>query len=906
MKVSFPEQEDPSRAGDSPDNKKRLRLAAVILGGFVLLILLVGLLQPERLQRGVTSIEERWGGDGFGYDHSLAEKWSVLIGSFFRSRIGNIPTVPDLVIDVPFREISKLYQKRQEALAIGHLVQGPDDFVNGDVQSDGRTIPVKLRLKGDWTDHLNGRKWSFRVRVRGGDHLFGMRRFSIQNPLTRGFQSELMYFELLNGLGLMTPRYQFVNVVLNGEPMGLMALEEFFAKELLEYRERREGVIVRFDESLVWDARDSLSGETVGWNGSFDDYRNAPIDGIGSTRIAASAVLTEQFRVAQGLLKGFSDGRMPASQVFDAQQLGRFIAASDVMGAWHATRWANLRFYLNPVTLRLEPVPFDATLHEGYFDARSIVNGEPILIDMLRDPVVWREYLATLELLLNLARENVLQSNLQAVEGQWLPLLRTEFRTLGEFPLDYLLPRSEALYAGMRQLAESGDTRPSYFLPFEPGLYPILAHFEIHADAGGKSLQIENAIPKDVSVARVDWVNDATGERQPAVEAALPIAVPPRGIGSMGQRFQVRLLQAPAGDEWQLETVSRINGRSWVATARPKKAERALGASPLPVADLEEQLVRHAFLVADDAGKIVRVKSGDWIVSSNIVIPGGSKLVIGAGTTLRFATDAAIVSFGRVEMTGTDTAPVSLLPANAESWPGLVVMNAAGVSTLSHVIVSRTRSVSMPGWSLTGGANFYYSDVRIENSRFLNSRGEDALNIIHSGFEIHETLFKGSSSDALDADFSRGSVTASHFENIGRLGGGDAIDVSGSDLTIDSVEFVAVADKSLSIGERSEMTATNVSIRGTGTGVASKDGSLVTIRDSQIAAAGFAAMTAYAKKTEYGPARLVADNVTVTATSTPVIAQNQSRIIVDGVDAETRDIDVDALYETIMRKGSRE
>ena len=58
---------------------------------------------------------------------------------------------------------------------------------------------------------------------------------------------------------------------------------------MLEHNRRREGVIVRFDESLVWESADSLkSGGAPGWGGVFDSYRNAEIDAFGSSKIAES------------------------------------------------------------------------------------------------------------------------------------------------------------------------------------------------------------------------------------------------------------------------------------------------------------------------------------------------------------------------------------------------------------------------------------------------------------------------------------------------------------------------------------------------------------------------------------------------------------------------------------------
>ncbi|MFQ5610491.1 MAG: hypothetical protein ACE5F8_09530, partial [Woeseiaceae bacterium] len=114
------------------------------------------------------------------------------------------------------------------------------------------------------------------------------------------------------------------------------------------------------------------------------------------------------------------------------------------------------------------------------------------------------------------------------------------------------------------------------------------------------------------------------------------------------------------------------------------------------------------------------------------------------------------------------------------------------------------------------------------------------------------------------------------------------------------------SDKSLSIGERSEMTATNIRISDAGTGAASKDASVLRISDSRIANAGFAAMTAYIKKPEYGPASLFASNVVVEDTDTPAIVQTGSVLTLDGDAVAAQDIDVDALYETVMRPGLRE
>ena len=212
-------------------------------------------------------------------------------------------------------------------------------------------------------------------------------------------------------------------------------------------------------------------------------------------------------------------------------------------------------------------------------------------------------------------------------------------------------------------------------------------------------------------------------------------------------------------------------------------------------------------------------------------------------------------------------------------------------------------SIITSQWTLTGGINFYASDVDIRDSRFVDSHGEDALNIISSEFMIDGLTIDGTASDAFDSDFSNGSVVNSTFVNVGKAGGGDAVDVSGSLISVTASEFRDVSDKALSVGEQSEMEASQIRMRNVGTGAASKDGSLLRLSDSNIDGASFAGFTAYIKKPEFGPARIEASGVTISNTETPALAQTGSAVVVDGEPIETIDVNVDALYDTIMRKG---
>ena len=134
----------------------------------------------------------------------------------------------------------------------GILVNSNDDFVKAEISHNGKTNRCKIRLKGDLSDHWSGEKISLRVEMKDNNLLKGMSRFSLQDPVTRNNTAEWLFVETLRREACMSVRYEFVNLTINGKKMGIYALEEHFSKELIEFNQRREGVIIGFDDYLLW------------------------------------------------------------------------------------------------------------------------------------------------------------------------------------------------------------------------------------------------------------------------------------------------------------------------------------------------------------------------------------------------------------------------------------------------------------------------------------------------------------------------------------------------------------------------------------------------------------------------------------------------------------------------------
>ena len=211
-------------------------------------------------------------------------------------------------------------------------------------------------------------------------------------------------------------------------------------------------------------------------------------------------------------------------------------------------------------------------------------------------------------------------------------------------------------------------------------------------------------------------------------------------------------------------------------------------------------------------------------------------------------------------------------------------------------MVEKTSEFKIPFINLTGGVTFYKSNVEIRDSMFVDSFGEDALNIIHSDMHLENISIVNTFSDAFDGDFVTGSVVNSNFYNIGYGGGGDAIDVSGSKISINGGEFLKIDDKAISIGEASNALIKNILIKNSGIAIASKDASIVNATNLDLDSSNKFLFMSYMKKPVYGGAKIIIENFKFDKSKNNFAAQTGSSLIINNIRIKEIDIDVDSLY----------
>jgi hypothetical protein len=797
-----------------------------------------------------------------------------------------------LAIDLKFKDLRKLQDKRAEALRLATLITEPDDFVPAVIRYDGRSVKVKVRLKGDQTGHLDSDKWSLRVHVKGDDHVFGMRRFSLQAPKTRHFQLEALYHAYLRSEGILAPRYFFVDVSVNGKDTGLMAVEEHFSKELLESQGRREGVILKFDESRFWD-----SVAQTGQSGPYNNFMVAQIQPFQEGKVGRSPRLSQELDYAVGLLHAFVRGELPATAVFDVDQTARFIAASEIWRAPHALQWINVRFYYNPLIARLEPIAYDAEPSNYVCCRHGLVSLESNFGSrLLEDPDVRAAFVRELPRMARAMVDGEIQRDLAEFETRLMRILHREYPMLSYYDYDFLIAHSGPLV----------DLDADNFALFNPYMGradldlppPVLVH--IQEDEQGAYLEVTNALPVEVSVTKLELGNgEGEGDPLPLRQVSLPISLPPTAYQK--QPTRIRIPYQPNGNSGpvQIHGVAQVRGQRRAYPFEAVRYTPPAANNPLPDVTLAQVRLQHPFLSWDEASGMLRARVGTHSVAGHLVLPAGVGLALEAGTSLRFGPRHGIIARGPLIFSGTEDVPVVLEGEGDAPWAGVMVVESDAPSNWSYVEVRDPAGFDLPGWTLTGSVTFRKNRVSLRNCRFSGNRAEDALNIVRSEFDMTDVVIVRASSDAFDGDFVQGTIQGGQ---IGRIGG-DGIDVSGADVKLSGVMLEDIRDKAVSVGEGSRLSARGLRIERVGTGVVSKDRSVAIVSDSTFVDIAHAAVMAYTKKSEYGPATLTAEGLEMDGVGRVAVAQSGSSVVVDGREVETEAIDIDALYDDgYMRK----
>ncbi len=750
------------------------------------------------------------------------------------------------------KALNKLNKKRNEALSKGLLVSADDDWVKAKFTEDDKDgIDIKLRLKGDWTDHLKGDYWSYRIKMPSDKAWKRMQTFSLQNPNTRSYLDEWIYHKALEKVDVITPRYGFVRLIQNDQKPVLYAYEEHFEKQIAEYRNRREGVIIKLSDEYLWSQR-ILNSREEHPDVFETSINNSDILPFGEKKTLKNPKLKEQFLHAQNLLNAFKDRKATAAEIFDMELLAKYFAITDIFNGGHAFIWHNMRFYYNAITRKLEPIGFDGFTENGSLRVYSHLffgefkSGIPdndwsaFYNFIYKDPEFNKFYVPALrkysgddyinELLKEEAKEiselELLISNYTATNYS---LDKAEIRKRARLIHKNIQPRNEMSIKAYRDSEQSTSINVSNFHPV-----PI--------EVIGSS---DNKVWRDVS-ADVFLIN-SNARNQPANYTSIQ-------VDASHSYVHYKL---SGSDEVFYSTIRKWNN--------PENLISRYEPSQKPVIPFQKE----DYSLTDNQ---LVIKPGRYQLKSPLLLPKGYTLVLSEGTEIDLVNKSYILIYGALRSIGHADAPI-IIKSSDQSAQGVTILQAEKKSVLAYTTIDNLNTLEENEWQLTGAITFYESDLDMVNVTISNNHCEDALNVIRSTFNIRKLNINHTFADGFDSDFCKGSISDSYFHHTGN----DAVDYSGSVVEISNLRLENIGDKGISAGEQATLKVKDVYIDGAVIGIASKDLSLVTVTnlDMKNCNQGFAA---YRKKPEFGGGTIIVKSFTATNVKSLTQKDDMSKI----------------------------
>ena len=797
----------------------------------------------------------------------------AIFDDFQIKRYAEVPIVDTvfqnaLTLHIPIKSDSILSDYLEYCVDAEIIPDEMKEYVKADLIDGSDSHKIEMRLKGDWTDHIKTGFSSFRIKTDDDFAYNGLRSFSIQHPRTRNYMHEWFFHRLLEEEDILTTTYDFVPVVINQRFQGVYALEEHFDKQLLESRNRREGPILKLDESGFWSAL--FEGNKYGFTGGIPYYEASYPSVFKSNRTRKNPVLLAQFLNGASLLEDFKSCDYNPENLFDIKKEAKFYALMEVGNIMHGLAWHNRRFYFNPITQKLEHIAYDlqsAVLPHNPIrlntemlrsENESLVPRELRLNEDLFEHEEFREeYIRYLKYY---SSDNYLDSIFNLLEGEiksTVELLRLsipeysfdkqfyyEHNEFVRAELDTALLRLEELNTyksktWSRTLGALNNIEENFFVK-EVSLNAYVREIDsIHYEVSVRNYHLSNI--EVLGFSNKDNKDSVILFESTYLLPSLNVGEAEKTIINVGSKPHALYFKANnMGD-----TLMRKKVFKWEEP---------------PVEVTRERLVKkfklsNSFFQVIEGG--LKISAGKYKCSDLIYVPKDYKVYVEAGVEIDFTNEGGLITNNSTYLIGEVDRKIRITSSDSTS-SGITILN-ADETIIQNVEVSNLNTLNRDGWILTGGVNVYESEVNIVSLSIYNAQGEDALNLIRCDFSIDQLLIDGTFSDGFDADFCTGTLNNSRFQNTGN----DCIDFSGSVINGSKIEVENSGDKAISAGEISTVTFSDLNIKNAEIAFAAKDKSILTITTANVDGVKFG-VTGFQKKPEYGPASLVLNSVTYT------------------------------------------
>jgi spore coat protein CotH len=266
--------------------------------------------------------------------------------------------------------LQELMAFRERILDLAFLPPGQRLWIPASFEADGERYPVRIRIRGDLPAHWREDKLSYRVKF--DDGLFrGRKEINLIVPWDKHYGVELLQTGIARDLGLASFPGRFVDLVINGEDVGLYYENEHPTREYLERTGRPASSIFTFASN--WTLYFSNPHHHVIFEKP-GSREYPPISSVGQIKQRRTydprdpALAHRQLEYAADLFALLSEGTPDeiarrAGRFLDLDSFARYVALQDFLGTNHGIGLNdNTRLYLDPTRGLFEFMPWDTRL----------------------------------------------------------------------------------------------------------------------------------------------------------------------------------------------------------------------------------------------------------------------------------------------------------------------------------------------------------------------------------------------------------------------------------------------------------------------------------------------------------------------------------------------------------------
>lgn len=777
----------------------------------------------------------------------------------------------EINVFIKFKHLEKIYNDRSRA-------------ISKDVNINPREVPCKisdginafkceLRLKGDLSPHwLTKTRMSLRVKVKGG-YIHGMKDFSIQKPSARQFPYDQTFQYINSKMGRLSSNMQdFVNVTLNGEEWGVMNIEPSIDDRFIEVQGLKRLGVFRISNQDSW-AYEKQKGQYEGY------FISHPTVNL-SQRGKESEILKD--RHALEIFSFISNGLSSKSgSLFDRDiMLGNLILAM-TWGNTHSLLNNNSWYTWNPYSQKLEPILTDQVSWQNASEYLDKLDELPFEYKLMlqSSPITDEEFAMEIKKLRTYFESNDPRDHVNLLKHKYFRNDSLFTETVIYENLKYLEAQASNVVAKINQLASKRVRK-------EPSSSEISASQIDMIDNYVKVLHLTNGLVRVYNLMDVDIKIERLSSNKEVIDIN-------------------QVLSASSADTLSyLDISSNFIGdySNLISVTGSLQGIEKNTRNNLSLLDLSSLYQSYE---SQDSDKLCDsyLEGNICVISSNKNFYGpvyyNAKTIINSGVQIFLDKGADVIFESSVLMYGDSDSPIKIL---GNKTGGIFIKNDKGEkSIIKNVVFTNLATTTSLLRKYTGSINGYGGVFEIENVIINGGKSEDQLNIINSRVDVLNLQIFDAPSDAFDCDFCNGDVRNLSLYNIE----GDGLDVSGSNLNIYSLFSENISDKALSVGEKSNINLDGAIFKNVATGVAVKDSSKASIQNIILENIEFNPFMTYVKKPFYkGSTVLNASKVTDDKKNKGLfcVREDNTNLVVDGIECEISEINVDDLYQGRMKK----